>query len=91
MTKETEKKVSDALVLLADANVAMIRAIEQAVGECGGELCYYEEQDGYSPEARTIKYDEDGELALFDDCDNELCAIEDLTADVLYDICNSLF
>ena len=91
MTKETEKQVSDALALLADANTAMVKAIEQAVNEAGGELSYEDNPAKYDAETRTIKFNEAGELVMFDEYDNELSAIEDLSADDLYDICINLF
>jgi hypothetical protein len=45
----------------------------------------------YYTEIRTIKFNEEGELVMFDDCDNELVAIEDLSADDLHDICVNMY
>ena len=92
LSKVAESKVANALQLLSNANNAMIEAITQAVNDSEDKEMSYEENVetynncGYT-ETRTIKFNEEGELVMFDDCDNELVAIEDLSADDLYDIC----
>jgi hypothetical protein len=81
-------KIQTALEMLSKANVAMIEAISAAVNESENEEVIYTESDKYDGgEVRFIKYNENGELMMFDDCDNELVAIDDLSADDLYDIC----
>lgn len=98
LSKVAESKVANALVLLSNANNAMIEAITQAVNDSEGkEMSYEENVDKYSngvcgyAETRTIKFNEEGELVMLDDCDNELAAIEDLSADDLYDICVKMY
>jgi len=86
---ETQNKIKASFEMLSKANVAMIEAISAAVNE--SEEVIYTESDKYDGgEERTIKYNENGELMMFDDCDNELVAIDDLSADDLYDICLEL-
>ena len=85
-----QSKIGFALDLLSQANNAMIEAIHVAVKLSEEKAISYTEQDGIAVEKRTIKYNEDGDLCMFDDCDNELLQIDDLTADDLYDICLSL-
>lgn len=92
LSKVAESKVANALELLSNANNAMIEAIMQAVNDSEDkEMSYEENVDKYSncgyTETRTIKFNEEGELVMFDDCDNELAVINDLSADDLYDIC----
>ena len=88
---QSQNKVQTALEILSKANVAMIEAISAAVNESENEEINYTESDKYDGgEERTIKYNEDGELMMYDDCDNELVAIDDLSADDLYDICLEL-
>ena len=88
---ESQNKIKTALEMLSKANVAMIEAISAAVNESENEEVNYTESDKYDGgEERTIKYNENGELMMFDDCDNELVAIDDLSADDLYDICLEL-
>lgn len=96
LSKVAQSKVANALQLLSNANDAMIEAIMQAVNDNEDkEMSYEENIDKYSncgyTETRTIKFNEDGELVMFDDCDNELVAIEDLSADDLYDICVKMY
>ena len=89
MTKKLTKQIGDALNLLSQANDAMINAIIAAVKEDGSSVSVEETIDescGYT-ELRFIRYNEDGDLCMFDDADNELYHIEDLSADQLYDIC----
>jgi hypothetical protein len=88
--------VANALALLSDVNNAMIEAITQAVNDSEDkEVSYDENVDKYSncgyAETRTIKFNEDNELVMFDDCGNELVAIEDLSADDLCDICVNMY
>jgi len=87
---ESQNKIQAALEMLSKANVAMIDAISAAVNESENEEVIYTESDKYDREERTIKYNENGELMMYDDCDNELVAIDDLSADDLYDICLEL-
>ena len=88
---QSQNKLQTALEMLSKANIAMIEAISAAVNESENEQVIYTESSKYdSGEERTIKYNEDGELMMFDDCDNELVAIDDLSADDLYDICLGL-
>lgn len=88
---ESQNKIQAAFEMLSKANVAMIEAICAAVNESENEEVIYTESDKYDGgEERTIKYNEDGELMMYDDCDNELVAIDDLSADDLYDICLNL-
>ena len=92
MTEKLRKQIGDALNLLSQANDAMINAIIAAVKESeDGEIDYVETcscgiDSGYD-ENRTIKYDDDGDLCMFDDYDNQIGLIEDLSANELYDIC----
>lgn len=88
---QSKNKLQTALEMLSKANVAMIEAISAAVNESENEQVIYTESDKYDGgEERTIKYNENGELMMFDDCDNELVSIDDLSADDLYDICLTL-
>lgn len=90
-TTQSKNKLQTALEMLSKANVAMIEAISAAVNESENEQVNYTESDKYDcGEERTIKYNENGELMMFDDCDNELVSIDDLSADDLYDICLEL-
>lgn len=90
-TTQSKNKLQTALEMLSKANVAMIEAISAAVSESENEQVNYTESSKYdSGEERTIKYNENGELMMFDDCDNELVSIDDLSADDLYDICLEL-
>lgn len=96
LSKVAESKVANALELLSNANNAMIEAITQAVNDSKDKEMSYEENIGkYSncgyAETRTIKFNEEGELVMFDDCDNELATIGDLSADDLYDICVKMY
>ena len=89
MTEKLTKQIGDALNLLSQANEAMINAIIAAVKEDGDSVSVEETIDescGYT-ELRFIRFNEDGDLCVFDDADNELYLIEDLSADQLYDIC----
>ena len=88
---QSQNKLQTALEMLSKANIAMIEAISAAVNESENEQVIYTESSKYdSGEERTIKYNENGELMMFDDCDNELVSIDDLSADDLYDICLGL-
>ena len=88
---QSQNKLQTALEMLSKANIAMIEAISAAVNESENEQVIYTESDKYDGgEERTIKYNENGELMMFDDCDNELVSIDDLSADDLYDICLGL-
>ena len=93
MTEKLAKQIGDALNLLSQANDAMINAIIAAVKESeDGEIDYVETCscgiDSSYDENRTIKYDDDGNLCVFDDYDNLMIGlIEDLSANELYDIC----
>lgn len=90
-TTQSKNKLQTALEMLSRANIAMIEAISAAVSESENEQVNYTESSKYdSGEERTIKYNENGELMMFDDCDNELVSIDDLSADDLYDICLGL-
>lgn len=90
-TTQSQNKIQVALEMLSKANVAMIEAISAAVSESENEEVNYTESDKYDGgEERTIKYNENGELMMFDDCGNELVSIDDLSADDLYDICLSM-
>jgi hypothetical protein len=96
LSKVAESKVTNALELLSNANNAMIEAITQAVNDNKDkEMSYDENVDKYSncgyTETRTIKFNEEGELVMFDDCDNELVAIGHLSADDLHDICVKMY
>ena len=86
MTEKITKEIGEALNLLSQANDAMINAIISAVKE-KGSVPLEEVMDGGYTEQRFIRYNDDGDLCLFDDADNELYQIEDLSADQLYDIC----
>ena len=89
MTEKLTNQIGDALNLLSQANEAMINAIIAAVKEDGSSVSVEETIDencGYT-ELRFIRFNEDGDLCMFDDADNELYLIEDLSADQLYDIC----
>lgn len=89
MTEKLTKQIGDALNLLSQANNAMINAIIAAVKEDGDSVSVEETIDescGYT-ELCFIRFNEDGDLCMFDDADNELYLIEDLSADQLYDIC----
>lgn len=90
-TTQSKNKLQTALEMLSRANIAMIEAISAAVSESENEQVIYTESNKYDGgEERTIKYNENGELMMFDDCDNELVSIDDLSADDLYDICLGL-
>ena len=68
---QSQNKLQTALEMLSKANVAMIEAISAAVNESENEQVIYTESDKYDGgEERTIKYNENGELMMFDDCDN---------------------
>lgn len=85
-----KKQTEDALNLLSKASSAMIAAIASAVNESESkEVAYVECFPSYS-EDRVIKYNEDGDLIMFDDYDNELVPIDHLSADDLQDICRYL-
>lgn len=92
MTKKLTKQIGDALNLLSQANDAMINAIIAVVKNSeDGEIDYTETcscgiDSGYDV-CRTIKYNEDGNLCVFDDYDNQIGLVEDLSANELYDIC----
>ena len=91
MTEQLTKQFADALDLVSKAKNAMINVIISAVQESDNNEVEYLEicstaRNSYT-ENRTIKYNEEGNLCMFDDYDNELCLIEDLTANDLYDIC----
>jgi hypothetical protein len=91
MTEQLTKQFADALDLVSKAKDAMINAIISAVKESdNNEVEYVEICSNYRKsytENRTIKYNEESNLCMFDDYDNELCLIKDLTANDLYDIC----
>ena len=93
MSNELTGKFANALSLVAQANNAMIEAIEDAVRENeDGEVSFYETIDdscGYE-EDRYIRYNDDGDICVFDEDDNELYHIEDLSANELFDICVKL-
>ena len=93
MNQKVNSKVIESLTMLADANAAMYDAIMTAVHESdNGIVTFIENENGKydTGEERFIKYNEDGELMMFDNYDNELVAINDLSADDLYDICIQL-
>lgn len=88
MNNEVTNKIANALNLLAQANDAMIEAIQAAVLD-EGEVSYEETIDescGYT-ETRYIGGDEDDDFAIFDENGNTIGKLEDLTANELYDIC----
>ena len=89
MKKNVSNEIVSALNnLLAQANNAMINAIISVVQE-NGDATYEETIDdtcGYT-ELRFIRYNEDGDLCVFNENGNELYYIEDMSADQLYDIC----
>lgn len=91
MTKKLTKQIGEALNLLSQANNAMINAIIAAIKENEGYIDYVETcscgNGSTYDENRIIKYNENGDLCLFDDCDNEIGLIEDMSADELYVIC----
>lgn len=93
ISKVAQSKVSNALNLLSQANNAMIEAILQAVKDSDTNSIDYEvtivESCGYT-ETRTIKSDEDGNIAVFDEDDNECIHVEDMSADDLFEICAQL-
>ena len=96
LSKVAESKVANALELLSNAKNAMIEAITQAVNDSQCNEMFYEENvDKYSncgyTETRYIKFNEEGKLVMFDDCDNELVAIKNLSADDLNDICDKMY
>ena len=97
LSKVAESKVSNALELLSNAKNAMIEAINQAVNDSEDkEMSYDENIDKYSncgyAETRTIKFNEEGELVMYDDCDNELLVgIKEFSADDFYDICVNMY
>lgn len=89
ISENVTKEIGEALNLLSQANNAMINAIIAAVKEDGDSVSVEETIDescGYT-ELRFIRYNENGDLCMFDDANNELYHIEDLSADQLYDIC----
>ena len=87
ISENVTKEIGEALNLLSQANNAMINAISTAVKEDDVSVEEtIDESCGYT-ELRFIRYNEDGDLCMFDDADNELYHIEDLSADQLYDIC----
>ena len=62
-------KIKTAFEILSKANVAMIEAIIAAVNESENEEVNYTESDKYDGgEERTIKYNENGELMMYDIC-----------------------
>lgn len=91
ITTQSQNKLQTALEMLSKANTAMIEAINAVVNESENKEVIYPESHKYDWwETRTIKHNENGELMVFDDCDNELRAIDDSSADDLYDICLSM-
>ena len=95
LSKVAESKVSNALELLSRANNAMIEAITQAVNDSEDKEMSYDENIEYSncgyAETRTIKFNEEGKLVMLDDCDHELTAIDDLSANDLLNICVKMY
>ena len=91
-TKELENHIAKAFDLLGEANDAMINVIVEAVKESEDgcidyvETCSCGINSSYD-ENRTIKFNENDELCMFDDYDNQIGIIEDFTANELYDIC----
>ena len=84
----TQDLIKEGYDLLSQAREKMITAITDVV-EAKGSIEYYDRIE-FGNELRVIKYNEDKNLFMFDDCDNELVAVEKLTADDLYDICLQL-
>ncbi len=80
---KTQDYIKEGFEHLSKANIAMLNAIVNEVKEKG--VVVYE--DYVEPEKRYIKYNEDGDLAMCDECDNSLVLVEDLSADDLYGIC----
>lgn len=91
LNKVTQSKVANALQLLSNANDAMIEAIMQAVNDNEDKEISYEDSNYGYTETCYIKFNEEGELFMFDDYDNELVAIKNLSADDLYDICIKMY
>jgi hypothetical protein len=85
-----KKQTEDALNMLSKASSAMIAAVATAVNESESKEVAYVECFPLYTEDRVIKYNEDGDLVMFDEYDNELVPIDHLSADDLQDICKYL-
>ena len=81
---------ANAFNLLSQAKEEMINGIIKIVDE-EGLVSYNElvdEHNGYS-EDRYIRYNENGDLCVFNENGEELYHLNDLSIDELYSICNN--
>lgn len=91
MKEDWEKRVAEVLEKVSQANSAMIDIIKEAVDE-KGEVPYEVVVNGTFDirETRTVALNDDGEYMVFDENDNEVQALEDLSADDLFNIVSAL-
>ena len=91
MKENWEKRVADVLEKVSQANSAMIDIIKEAVDE-KGEASYEVVVNGTFDirETRTVALNDDGEYMVFDENDDEVQALEDLSADDLFNIVSTL-
>ena len=91
MKVNREKRVADVLEKVSQANSAMIDIIKEAVDE-KGKVSYEVVVNGMFDirETRTVGLNDDGEYMVFDENDDEVQALEDLSADDLFNIVSTL-
>ena len=91
MKENWSKRVADVLEKVSQANSAMIDIIKEAVDE-KGEVSYEVVVNGTFDirETRTVALNDDGEYMVFDENDDEVQALEDLSADDLFNIVSTL-
>ena len=91
MKENWEKRVAEVLEKVSQANSAMIDIIKEAVDE-KGEVYYEVVVNGTFDirETRTVGLNDDGEYMVFDENDDEVQALEDLSADDLFNIVSTL-
>lgn len=91
MKENWSKRVAEVLEKVSQANSAMIDIIKEAVDE-KGEVSYEVVVNGTFDirETRTVGLNDDGEYMVFDENDDEVQALEDLSADDLFNIVSTL-
>ena len=91
MKENWSKRVAEVLEKVSQANSAMIDIIKEAVDE-KGEVSYEVVVNGTFDirETRTVCLNDDGEYMVFDENDDEVQALEDLSADDLFNIVSTL-
>lgn len=89
MSNEVLDKTMAALNLVSEANNAMIEAITMAVKE-EEEISYVVTDENDMSEEYTISENEDGVLMAYDSEGWDYKAIEDMSADELFNICANI-